>query len=115
MFGLTSIKSKLIIFGIILSIFGGAGLYVWHLNHQVDKLQTQKVELTTKLEGATATIDETSRREQVVDKVSAIVDSKRQENQRIYEKKVHKVDEDVTQGKDRPVGPLLTEFFNDGL
>lgn len=115
MFNLSTLRAKIIIAAIVLSVLGGFGFYVKKLNDKKDTLQIEKVELTNKVKIANELIKETNRREEVVADVSTAMDVKREANERSYQKKVVHIDKVVQEGKDKPVGPLLNEFFNSGL
>ena len=115
MLNLASFKIKAIIILVIVALCGGAFWYVRHLQSTVDSLKIEKVELKNQVASQKDTIEEDDRRDGIVDQVVKLGDGERQQITKVYQTKIQKVDNDVKEGKDRNVGPLLNEFFNGGL
>lgn len=102
---------------IVAGLLGVAYFYISSLNSTIDNLKKQNTSLVIDNKSKDEAIVELSRRAEVETEITKVFDKKRVENKKEYQKKVDKIDENVSQGKDRPVGPLLGDFFNnpDGL
>lgn len=112
MLSLTTLKAKLIMAAIFVAMIGLTGFYIKTLHHSIDGLKKANVELSITNKASEATIQETKRREDIVDQVTHLGDEERVKIKTIYETKIQKVEKNVQEGKDKPVGPLLNEFFN---
>lgn len=112
MFGLATVKAKLIVAAIIVAIIGLSGFYIRSLHHSIDGLKKANVELNMTNKAQEDTIKETKRREDIVNQVTSLGDEERVKIKKVYETKIQKVEKYVQEGKDKPVGPLLNEFFN---
>jgi cell division protein YceG involved in septum cleavage len=113
MWNIATLKIKLIIAGILLAIMGAGGLFVWHLSSANNNLHTKVTQLDTAVKSGEDTIQEGTRRSSVIDEINKEGDAKRASLQIHYQTKINKIDKQVQEGKDKPVGPLLQEFFND--
>jgi preprotein translocase subunit SecF len=115
MINLATIKAKVIIGLGIAALLGAAFFYFKNLNGRIDNLNKQNIELSSQVTQSKELLKENDRMDNVVNTVDAIGNQERVVIREIYDSKVKKVDKYVQEGKDRPVGPLLDSFFNDGL
>lgn len=88
--------------------------YIQHLQDTNKILRAENSKLEIIVTEQKAAIDENNRRNDVVDNVTREVNKIRQQNLKLKDSKIKKIDESVTAGNDREVGPLLRDFFNDG-
>lgn len=111
------LQGKLIVGGILIalvtSVVGGGFWYVHHLQHSVATLKVDNHDLTKDVANKTDTITEDQRRTSLADQIDTAYKAKRQANDATYQKKVANVDKSIQSGNDKPVGPLLKEFFNE--
>ena len=115
MLNLATLKAKLILGAVIMALLGLFGGYVWHLHSKAESLQKANTELSIQAKAATDTVTESQRRDTIVDTVNNDGNKERVVIEKHYQDKVQKIDENVQQGKDSSVGPLLNEYFNGGL
>lgn len=103
---------KLAAIGVGLITCVGLYFYISSLNNKVYEVTQEigavKVENKVKEE----VIKETDRRVKINDKITEEFNLLEDENLKEAQQKELEIKEDVKQGKDRPVGPLLIEFFN---
>lgn len=110
----TGLQIKLVLSLLILLGVGGGYLYVKGLQHKVSSLNTQNIQLQTSNDELNATIKDTARTQDIIVKVTAAGDKVREENKKIHDEQLKKIDKDVRDGKDKPIGDLLRNFLNDG-
>lgn len=94
-------------------VLGAAYLYVSSLNHKIENLTKQNTALVLDNQLKQEALDEQNRRAAVEGQITKEFDKKREEHKKDFQKKLDRIDKNVSQGKDRPVGPLLGDFFND--
>lgn len=109
---LAEIKYKLLGAAIIIALLVSAFFYVKHLNNTIDSLKENTVKMNTEITSLKETNKEEDRRDSIVKEVTVIYEPLRKQVEADYQKKVIDIDNDVKEGKDRPVGPLLRDFFN---
>lgn len=110
---LSGLYLKLLLSVGVLALVGGAYWYVSNLQNRVEKLSTQNTLLEQSNTTLTETIKEQEQQLATIEKVSAAGDTLRIEYRTIYQKQLKDIDDDIKGNKDRPVGPLLKEFFNE--
>lgn len=109
-------------FGLQTKLIAGAGLliaalflfsYVQHLRTSNHNLKRDNITLQQDIEKKDFVIEESQRRNKVVDSITVKVDQVREENKKQYDSKISKIDNEIRTGNDREVGPLLRNFFNE--
>jgi cell division protein FtsB len=113
MFGLSSLYLKLAGFAVLVLAIGGGYWYVDNLRDTVEELKTDNRQLSEMNETLSESMAEIHRMQEVRDEVSSYSDEVKVHNQKVRDNRESNISEDITAGKDRPVGPLLKEFFND--
>jgi predicted transcriptional regulator len=109
----TSIYFKLIASAMVLSIVAGAYFYVRHLNSEVNRLNNDNVTLVQSNTELKDTLKAQTKMQENIDKVSQAGDKQRVEFKKVRDKQLQQIDTGIRQGKDRAVGPILKEFFNE--
>ena len=96
----------------VLALVAGGYWYVSSLQNKVQMQAEQIVLLDNSNKELQKTNEEMQKQLDTIQKVTDIGDSVREENRKVRDKQLQHIDDGVKQGKDRPVGPLLKEFFN---
>lgn len=112
MLGLSALYIKLILSALVLSAVGGFCWYVLDLQSDKQKLLEQRTVLLDDNKELEQAIKDSNRQTIIVERVSEIGNAEREANRNIRDKQLNQIDNGVKQGKDRPVGPLLKDFFN---
>jgi predicted Holliday junction resolvase-like endonuclease len=112
MFGIPLLYLKLAGWAVlVLAIYGGYK-YVDNLRDNNKELTEEKIQLEDMNDTLTTTLAESERMAKVRDEVSTISSEIRQNNVIVRENRETVINDSVTNGNDREVGPLLKEFFN---
>lgn len=109
---LSPLMFKLIMSGVVALLVGAAYLYVTGLQNKVEQLETQNTILVDDNKELKGAITDMVRTQGIVEKVSKIGDEERKVSRKARDNQLKQIDTSVREGKDRPVGPLLKEFFN---
>lgn len=113
MFGLSDIYVKLIASAVVLGLVAGAYFYVRHLNSTITTLNRDNATLEQSNDELKENLKAQAQLQTVIEKVSEAGDKQREQNKKVHQEQLHKIDENVKAGKDKAVGPLLKEFFNE--
>jgi predicted PurR-regulated permease PerM len=113
MFGLSRLYTALILSGLVLAIVGGGYWYVKSLQNKVTNLTEQNITLVDDNKELTKSIEETNRMNDIQNQVTNLGDEERSRNRQVRDNQLQGIDRNVRAGKDRPVGPLLKDFFNE--
>jgi regulator of replication initiation timing len=110
---LSGLYIKLIASAIVLAVVAGGYLYVRGLQTQVQQLYTDNSNLKISNKELKDSLAAEVQMNQNIAKISQAGDKQREINKQEYNQQIQKIDNKVKTGKDRKVGPLLEEFFND--
>jgi len=110
---LSGLYIKLIASAIVLAVVGGAYFYVTGLQHKVTQLTADNQTLANDNRSLKDTIEAERTMNDNITKVAQAGDKQREQNKKEYQTHLKNIDDKVKAGKDRPVGPLLQEFFNE--
>ena len=112
MFDLSPLVIKLILSGVAVLIVGAAYFYVTGLQNKIEDLKTENTVLIDDNKELKETIDLSNQFQEIIVKVDAIGNEEREVNRKQRDKQLQQIDNSVREGQDKPVGPLLKEFFN---
>jgi hypothetical protein len=107
-----SLYIKLIASAMVLAIVGGAWFYVHNLQSKVVTLTGENNTLRQSNKELGDNLKVQIETNNNINKVSNAGDKIREQNKIVRDNQLKGIDEKVKAGKDRPVGPLLKEFFN---
>jgi uncharacterized membrane protein YgaE (UPF0421/DUF939 family) len=82
------------------------------LQHTVTQLTVDNTTLKHDNKALTDEIKAEQQMNENINKISKAGDEQREINKKHRDSQLKKIDDSVKAGKDRPVGPLLKEFFN---
>lgn len=112
MFGIPALYLKIAGWLLIVGAVYGAYAYVTGLQKDNKELEAQNKQVIEMNETLTSSIEEIQRMQENRDAVGSVSNEIRTENRRVMEKRSTVIDDSVSAGQDREVGPLLKEFFN---
>ena len=112
MFGLPTLASYAIAALGALGLIFGAYFYVSHLNSTIDKLKGVTIQLQDVNEQFKANEVETERRTTIIREIPNNYIPIYQKQNEEYNNEINSIQDDVSKGIDRPVGPLLNSYFN---
>ena len=95
-----------------LLLLAGAYFYVKYLNSTIDDLQTQNTQLTETNKSQKDAIEENDRRTDILNRINNIGSKEKIVIEKHYQSQLEGIDKSIKEGKDREVGPLLLDFFN---
>lgn len=109
----SSIYAKILMSGIVVAIVASLYFYVTGLQSQVKALRVENQVLFQNNQNLSNEIKDYKFQHEILLKVNQAGDIIREQNRNNRTQKIDRIDRKVTEGKDRPVGPLLLEFFNE--
>lgn len=108
---LNSLYLKLIGIGVSILLIAGMFFYISNLKKEIKKVERENTIVQIENNNHKANIEETERRTVVVDRVTAKVTIYEKKQVEKYNETVKAMEENKDES-DRPVGPLLRDYFN---
>lgn len=110
---ISPLKLKVGVTLLVLVMVIGTYFYIKDLQHTIEVDSLIKQEQQRTIDSYKEKQEDDKRLDEIVAKVDDISSKNREIYRKEYQAKTKSIDTKVNEGKDRPVGPLLKEFFNE--
>lgn len=107
-----SLKAKLIASGIMVLIIFSALMYVRGLQHTISNLKGDNIILKQDNKSLNDFLQDQTRMQGITTRIEQIGSTEKDHYIIIRDNNEKKISKDVTEGKDKEVGPLLEDFLN---